>query len=356
MYGRIGCGRGRPHALPNLKAARQALAIVALATVLGAGGGEAATYRFTTIASPLGTPAGDTTQALAINDQGQILFSALNSTPGFNDVDVDDIYNLHTGVFTAIPDFPGALSNTTLANGISNSGQIVGQYTPPGNYYLQGFSGSTSLNTQATAFDNYTFASAVSNDGAVTGDAGSATVGLGFIYAGGAYTYFTAADPALYFTTGEGINDSKVVVGQYGLLTGGNNGSFIDIGGIVVPFAMPGVAFTGAWGVNDANTIVGETYNGGDVSGFVEQDGVFDTVNYPGAVDTVIHGINNQGDLVGLYDFGGEQGFAFVATPVPEPAAWAMMLAGFAVVGFTLRSVRDRAKQPMPEVSKSSVA
>ncbi len=273
-------------------------------------------YDFTTITPPAGTPAGDTLQALSINNKGEVLFSALNPAGGFNDVDVDDIYDAKTGVFTAIPQFPGSDANTTLANGINTTCDIVGQYSPP-DAIQQAFElaggGFTDLTAGGTDFN---FAVSISNNGQVTGDAGTATIGLGFIFAHGAYSFFAAADPTAFFTTGEGINNAGTVVGVAGLLTGGGISSFIDKGGVVSPFAVPGSLLTEVTGINDKGQIVGVYIDDfGNIAGFVDTGGVFSTVQVPGAIVTVIQGINNKGDIVGEYvdAQGNEQ--AFVASP-----------------------------------------
>jgi hypothetical protein len=317
---------------------------VALVVALVAGfGAHAGGYSFTTVAPPPGTPAGDFVEALSINDGGQILVSALspnvNPITGLSYVDVDDIYDSRSHVFTPIPDYPGSVPGTTVANGINDSGQVVGQYEPAVPY-LQAFSyAGGAFATLPTGGTNYNFAIAISNSGIITGDDGTPTTGLGFIYAGGAYTYFSAGDPATYFTTGEGVNDAGTVVGVAGLLSGGGEFGFTYSGGAITPFSAPGYAAAFPISVNDAGVIVGYASNDGfaTYTGFVDSGGVFTFVDAPGSSQTGFGALNDQGDIVGeYYDANGNE-FAFLATPVPEPATWAFMLIGITGVGLAAR-------------------
>src|SRR5580658_849151 len=104
----------------HVKAPPRSGVAVILAAFLATSGAHAGGYNFTTIAPPPGTPVGDFVQALAINDGGQILLSALspstNPTTGLSVVDVDDIYDRHTHAFASLPDYPGSIPQTTLAN------------------------------------------------------------------------------------------------------------------------------------------------------------------------------------------------------------------------------------------------
>jgi hypothetical protein len=58
---------------------------------------------------------------------------------------------------------------------------------------------------------------------------------------------------------------------------------------------------------------------------------------------TLLPGVLNTIDVIGLSRGNGSYGgnATFVPAPVPEPAAWALMLVGFAGVGFQLRRKRN---------------
>jgi probable HAF family extracellular repeat protein len=92
---------------------------------------------------------------------------------------------------------------------------------------------------------------------------------------------------------------------------------------------------TVATGINDEGQIVGyyEDSNG-HFHGFLYSRGVFTALDDPSATaGTFAEGINNIGQSVGYYeDSSGPHGF--LANAVPELSTWAMMLIGFAGVGF----------------------
>jgi hypothetical protein len=291
-----------------------------------------ASFAFVALTPPPGAPAGDYIEALAINDVGQVLVSAIDPAGGISDVDANDLYNLYFQKYRALPAFPGALTETSLENGINDSGKMVGQYTPPGNYFLQ--AGTLERGTFAAVKGfggNYNVAIAISNNGMVTGSAGTAMEGYGFIDASGKYSYFSAANPTKYFTTGEGINDAGVVVGVDGLLTGGGLASFVYQDGKATPLAMPGETQTIATGINDWGEIVGyATKDFVHYTGFIDVGGVFTAVGAPGATSTLIQGINDLGEIVGeYYDAKGEH--AFVGSPTLTRAhTFAGAMAAFA--------------------------
>jgi hypothetical protein len=85
-------------------------------------------------------------------------------------------------------------------------------------------------------------------------------------------------------------------------------------------------------GINNFDQIVGEYYNGPipgggfqTENGFLYSGGVFTTLNDPAGTNTVPIGINDKGQIVGYYDGVGG---------VPESSTWAMLLLGFAGIGF----------------------
>ena len=81
----------------------------------------------------------------------------------------------------------------------------------------------------------------------------------------------------------------------------------------------------------------------GNQHGYIDNGGVFTSFDPPGSASTTINGINDKGDIVGFYtNPTTDTTDGFVGTPVPEPSTWAMMLAGFAGLGFLgYRKVRQ---------------
>jgi hypothetical protein len=90
--------------------------------------------------------------------------------------------------------------------------------------------------------------------------------------------------------------------------------------------------------------IVGYYLDSGHVNyGFLYSGGTYTTLDDPSASHayddgTVAAGINREGDIVGYYlDQTGTHGFLAIPeaiTGVPESSTWAMMLIGFAGLGF----------------------
>ena len=140
------------------------------------------------------------------------------------------------------------------------------------------------------------------------------------------------------------INDAGQVVGSSWVAgesvshaTMWSGGSIIDLG------VLPGSLYSEAAGINEAEQVVG-------VSGGLEptpfsratlwEDGsIIDlntdlTESATGWLLEVALAINNRGQIVGygLNPFGQET--AFLLTPVPEPSTWALMLFGFAGLGY----------------------
>ena len=119
---------------------------------------------------------------------------------------------------------------------------------------------------------------------------------------------------------------------------------FVDEGGTIQTIDPFGSTFTQALGVNDLGEIVG-FYVGadGDQHGYIDNGGVFTSFDPPGSASTTINGLNDKGDIVGFYTNPTTDTVdGFVGTPVPEPSTWAMMLAGFAGLGFLgYRKVRQ---------------
>jgi hypothetical protein len=156
-------------------------------------------------------------------------------------------------------------------------------------------------------------------------------VGTNFILNGGNLT--TLSVPGAIVTLAYGINNAGQVVGSY--YDGTTDHGFLLSGGTYTTINVPSADRTEVRGINNLGQIVGEYYNvllaGGGYkyeNVFLYGGGIFTTIDDPAGTDTVLSGINDQGQIVGLYETAGGVG------GVPEPSTWAMMLLGFAGVGF----------------------
>lgn len=174
---------------------------------------------------------------------------------------------------TAYPDafnfvpfaFPGA--NTTLANGINNSGDIFGVAEEP--------------------FDS------------------------GFLYQGGNFSLFPGIS---------GLSNNGMIVAV------SNSGPFVLSGGVVTPLNPPGITFQLVFAINNSGTVLGTILNSdGTVSSGFLSGSTFHTINFPGSTSTTVGGINDLGQIVGSYqDSKGTHGFLYSAgvyTTIDFPGA-----------------------------------
>ena len=154
--------------------------------------------------------------------------------------------------------------------------------------------------------------------------------------------------PTNFNSQAVGINSTATpwIVGFYqpdaGLTT---SFGFVDEGGTITPIDPFGSTFTQALGVNDLGEIVG-SYVGARRQCSTATSTT--TASSPvltrrARSSTTINGVNDKGDIVGFYTNSATDTVdGFVGTPVPEPSTWAMMLAGFAGLGFLgYRKVRQ---------------
>ena len=255
--------------------------------------------------------------------------------------------------------FPGADGGTQVI-GISNgaSPTTVGFYVMGG--VTNGFANTGGPGGTFTTVDVPTFAfmqllgingSGTTAAGYWTHDATGATGQIAGTVSGGpsftspTFTNINTLLPANVNSQATGVNDDGWVVGFYQPTSTTFTG-FLDKSGVISSITFPGSVSTQALGVNDLGEIVGDyTLANGDMLGFLDNGGVFSTINPPGGGSTpavTVNGINDLGHIVGFYTNATTDTVdGFVGTPVPEPSTWAMMLLGFAGLGFlAYRKVR----------------
>ena len=238
--------------------------------------------------------------------------------------------------------FPGAAS--TQVTGINAADDLSGFYVDAaGNTH--GFTriGGTFKTVDNNASTVFNQALGINNSDETVGYYAPTPAGspndIAYSQKGGVFTNINALLPANFNSQAVGINSTATpwIVGFYqpdsALAT---SFGFVDEGGTIITLDPFSSTFTQALGVNDLGEIVGSyTDSAGVQHGYIDNGGVFTSFDPPDSASTTINGLNNKGDIVGFYTpASGDAVVGFVGTPVPEPSTWAMMLLGFAGLGF----------------------
>jgi hypothetical protein len=169
--------------------------------------------------------------------------------------------------------FPGA--DITFAQGINNSGDIVGFATEP---FESGFL------YQSGNFNLFPGIVGISNNGMILGVSASGP----FILSGGIVTPLNAQGESVL-----AINNSGTVLVSNGFL----------IGSTIHTINFPGSTSTTVRGINDLGEIVGSYQDSKGTHGFLYSAGVYTTIDFPGAITSTAYAINNEGQIVGNYFF-----------------------------------------------------
>ena len=315
--------------------------VLSLGAALLLSGSAAQAQSFTNIIDPLNPTF---TQALGINDAGEIA--------GYGNATTFNGFTLTLPSSFTRENFPGADGGTQVI-GISNgaSPTTVGFYVMGG--VTNGFANTSGT---FTTVDDPGFAftqllgingSGTTAAGYWTHDATGATGQLAGIVTGGpgfASPTFVGINPLLPANVNSqatGVNDSGWVVGFYQPTSTTFTG-FLDKSGVISSITFPGSVSTQALGVNDLGEIVGDyTLANGNMFGFFDRGGSFSTIDPFGSTAVTANGINDKGTIVGFYGAADGNTIGFETT-VPEPSTWAMMLLGFAGLGFLgYRKVRQ---------------
>jgi probable HAF family extracellular repeat protein len=266
----------------------------------------------------------------------------------------------NNGVYTTL-DFPGS-TNTSLS-GINNSGEIIGGYNNGSGPEADAF---TYSNGVFTALDLPNGPWSINDSGQIIGGQYPP-----YLYSDGVFT--TLVPPGqINYITAVAINNSGEVIGNYSVKFSTSSFGYSYIGGSYKTIDFPGSSTTFVTGINDAGDIVGYYYAAGEYGpyGFLYSDDSYTTIEVPGNSiygQTIPTDINDSGEIVGFYVdgtsnsalgfilndgvyttlYGGmldTQPFSVTAsgeilgnsfgTIIPEPSTWAMMLLGFAGIGF----------------------
>jgi hypothetical protein len=311
-------------------AARCLLAAVPLAIAPAA---HAAGYNLTFVDDPSGT---NFINLLGINNSMRVV-GFFNSS--FN----QGLILTLPSTFTTVQFPPPTAGFATQVTGINDIGDLSGLYVEPSTGVNHGF---TEIGGALTTVDNpastvFNQALGVNNSDETVGYYAPTATGsapnIAYSQKGGTFTDINHLLPTNFNSQAVGINSATTpwIVGFYqpdDLLT--TSFGFLDVGGTITKIEAFGSTYTQARGVNDLGEIVGIYMNSTGQHGYIDKGGVFTSFDAPGAVSTTINGVNDVGDIVGFYTTASGATVGFVGTPVPEPSSWAMMLAGFAGLGF----------------------
>ncbi len=300
-----------------------------LTSLLGPAHCVGAPYVFRTIDVPGAT----STRINGINNLGDVVGTFVRDGAGFG-------FMFDGETFTTLT-FPGA--TTTMAKGINDTGQIVGSYgSSP---FLFGEHGFLFDRGSYTAVDVpgglLTMPEDINNQGQIAGVFTTPEGGHGFFFNGEDYLRLDLPDA--YRTEALGLNDAGIVAGRSyegepiwtdGEISGHWTGFTHDVGGF--DLIRGGLTSISVTDINNAGQLVGwwEPNNGLDdyALGFFLDGAEYTTIRFPGAHRTVALGLNDKGEIVGYY-WAREYGMhGFIATPVPEPSMWILLLAGMSCV------------------------
>lgn len=225
-----------------------------------------------------------------------------------------DAAGLYNGaIFEGFVDNQGSFTTLTgpagvpfiSANGINDSGQVVGDYDLNGSEYGYIYSGGTYTTLAGPTGSTSTQANGINNNGQIVGTYVNSTGTYSYLYSSGVYT--TLSVPA--GSIANGISNNGQIVGVLNSAHG-----FVETGNTYTTFvAPPGGTFISANGINNSGQIVGDYEGIGGEYGFVDNAGVYTTITYadgpfcfPGGCPSITsaNGINDQGEVVGSYWFG----------------------------------------------------
>jgi len=334
----------RAHVVLASAAALTAFGFSAAMAAVPAGGG----YTFETINSTGGD--GNFTQLLGINNAGTIAgyFGDGTVVPN-NGFTIAPPYG--AGNFT-VENFPSAVQTQVV--GINNTGTAVGFYVDAlGNNVgfsdIGGtFSSVMSPNAAPPTGTSFTQLLGVNDSNLAAGFDVNGSTGAteGFLVNLNTSSFTPVTLPSSFnavSTTATGVNNADVVSGFYTDGVTDSVNSFVEVGGTFISLSDPNaVGNTMAFGLNNKNEVVGSYVDAaGNTHGFVYDwlTNTWTTINDPnangntsfGVEGTLVNGINDKGQLVGFY---ADNVNGFIATPVPEPSTWVMMISGFAGIGF----------------------
>jgi probable HAF family extracellular repeat protein len=218
------------------------------------------------------------------------------------------------GAFSTL-DYPGGIDTNAL--GINDLGQIVGLYQSNGRYngfYYDGGTFTTINPPNSTSSD----LEKINNLGQMIGYyVDQNFVQHAFVYDATTQTFTTLDPPSAIFSGANGINNLGWVLGTYSTSGSSHELTFVYRGGHfkTIPHLSAGTIILGD--INDNGVIVGGLYppNSIEVNAFLYRGGELTVFLYPGSLSTGASGVNNAGVVVGGYSAFDSQPQGFVRTP-----------------------------------------
>ncbi len=130
------------------------------------------------------------------------------------------------------------------------------------------------------------------------------------------FTYTSLDYPGATATTASGVNNGRVIVGDYTDTSGKMHGYFRTFSGQFASVDYPGATATSLWAINDNNKGVGYYFDAsGNTHGFMfALPNIFTPIDYPQAAFTIAYGINNSDQVVGTWGdaLGNQTGFSMI--------------------------------------------
>lgn len=235
---------------------------------------------------------------------------------------------------------------------INNAGAVAGVAWTSTGYRAAVFANGTTQNL-GTLYGGDSYAYDINDSGVVVGSSSTAPGALAshaFVYANGVMTDIgtLAGDSS---SNAWAINAGGAVAGYSANANGYR--AFVYQGGTMLDLgALTGHTYSMASGINDAGQVVGWGMTGNSWGAFLYSDGAMTDLNT--LVDPALgwtvqkaFDINENGDIAAKACKAGLGCEIVVLTmaPVPEPETYAMLLAGFGLLGFVARRQR-RATKP----------
>jgi hypothetical protein len=278
-----------------------------------------------------------------INNSGVIVgFSVFG--PAQNSNNQAFIYS--AGAYTSLVGPTGA--SFTDALGISDRNEVVGSWRGPSSIdpvtgevvlapsqgYLYSAGTYTAVNVPGASS---TFPRAISPDGRYISGIfdDEVNVARGFVLDTVTSVISMVGAGGSNVTIAQGVNNAGLLVGSDRVAGGRAKGFTLNLQtGVRTDYATPSFATTAFRAINESGEISGWLSNStpGSTVGFTGGPDGRQTFSVEGFDATYAQGNNNWGALVGQVTLSDGSTMGFLASPVPEPAAWLLMSAGLALL------------------------